>query len=84
MRSMFAGCVIWNLDYGRRRDILDIGSGAGYFLYLCQWLGHRPLGLDVDDVPLYPEMTQMLGVKRMISAGSMPLCRFRTSGANST
>ncbi len=55
-----------NLDYGRRKDILDIGSGAGYFLYLCQWLGHRPVGLDVDDVPLYPEMTRMLGLKRIV------------------
>ena len=55
------------LDYGRRKDILDIGSGAGYFIYLCQWLGHRPLGLDIDEVPMYPEMTRMLGLKRVVA-----------------
>ena len=54
------------LDYGRRRDILDIGSGAGYFLYICKWLGHRPLGLDIDEVPMYPEMTRMLGLERVV------------------
>lgn len=54
------------LDFGRRRDILDIGSGAGYFLYICKWLGHRPIGLDVDDVPLYPEMTRMLELERVV------------------
>jgi SAM-dependent methyltransferase len=54
------------LDYGRRKDVLDIGSGAGYFLYICKWLGHRPLGLDIDEVPMYPEMTRMLGLERIV------------------
>lgn len=54
------------LDYGRRKDILDIGSGAGYFLYICQWLGHRPVGLDFEGVPMYPEMARMLGLQRII------------------
>lgn len=54
------------LDYGRRKDILDIGSGAGYFLYICQWLGHRPVGLDIEGVPMYPEMARMLGLQRII------------------
>ncbi|MDQ6861461.1 MAG: methyltransferase domain-containing protein [Verrucomicrobiota bacterium] len=54
------------LDYGPRRDVLDVGSGAGYFLYICKWLGHRPLGLDIDEVPLYPEITRMLGLERIV------------------
>jgi len=54
------------LDYGRRRDILDIGSGAGYFLHICKWLGHRPVGLDIDEVPMYPEMARMLGLERVV------------------
>ena len=54
------------LDFGRRREILDIGSGAGYFLYICKWLGHKPVGLDVDEVPMYPEMTRMLGLERVV------------------
>ena len=54
------------LDFGRRRDILDIGSGAGYFLYICKWLGHRPLGLDIDEVPMYAEMTRTLELERVV------------------
>jgi len=55
-----------DLDWGRRKQILDIGSGAGYFLYICKWLAHNPLGLDIDEVPMYAEMTRMLGLPRVI------------------
>ena len=55
------------LDWGRRQSILDIGSGAGYFLYICEWLGHRTLGLDIADVPMFGEMFQALGLERVIS-----------------
>jgi SAM-dependent methyltransferase len=54
------------LDWGRRKRILDIGSGAGYFLYICQWLGHDALGLDINDVPMYAEMFEALGLKRVL------------------
>lgn len=55
-----------DLDWGRRKQILDIGSGAGYFLFICKWLGHEPLGLDLDELPMYGEMTEMLGIPRVI------------------
>jgi SAM-dependent methyltransferase len=54
------------LDHGRRRQVLDIGSGAGYFLYICKWLGHEALGIDIDEVPMYPEMTRLLGLERVV------------------
>jgi SAM-dependent methyltransferase len=54
------------LDYGRRREILDIGSGAGYFLYICKWLGHDALGLDIERVPMYPEMARLFELQRVI------------------
>ena len=56
-----------DLDWGRRKQILDLGSGAGYFLFICKWLGHDVLGLDVDVVPMYGEMTESLGVPRVVS-----------------
>jgi SAM-dependent methyltransferase len=55
------------LDLGRRRSVLDIGCGSGYFLYICRLLGHDTLGIDVDDTPMFREMTELLGVQRVIS-----------------
>jgi SAM-dependent methyltransferase len=54
------------LHHPPRRDILDIGCGAGFFLFVAQSLGHRGLGLDVSGVPLFDEMVELLGVDRKI------------------
>jgi SAM-dependent methyltransferase len=54
------------LDLGRRRRVLDIGSGSGYFLYICGLLGHDAVGLDVDDMPMFNETIALLGVKRVV------------------
>jgi len=55
------------LDWGRRKSVLDLGSGAGYFLHICRWLGHRTLGLDIETVPMFGEMFRALGLQRVIS-----------------
>ncbi len=52
------------LDLGARRRILDIGSGTGYFLYICTLLGHDAVGIDLDNYPMFAETTQLLGVRR--------------------
>ena len=54
------------LDLARRKRILDLGCGAGYFLYIAQLLGHSGLGLDVDYVPMFADITRLLGVRRVI------------------
>ena len=54
------------LDYGFRKRILDIGCGTGYFLHICRFLGHDVAGLDIDILPMYREMMQLLGLKRVI------------------
>ncbi len=54
------------LDLGRRKRILDLGCGAGYFLYICQYFGHDVVGLDLDDTPGFAEMVALLGVTRLI------------------
>lgn len=54
------------LDLGGRKRVLDIGCGTGYFLYICQYLGHDVLGLDLDEEPGFREMIDLLGVKRKI------------------
>jgi SAM-dependent methyltransferase len=49
-------------------DVLDIGCGGGFFLFIAQQLGHRTLGLDVDSIPLFNDMVELLGVSRRIYA----------------
>lgn len=48
------------------KDILDVGCGGGFFLYICQSLGHRCLGLDIEGFPLFRELTDLFGVERRI------------------
>src|SRR5437762_11128909 len=54
------------LDLARRKRILDLGCGAGYFLYIAQLLGHSGLGLDLDCLPMFSDITRLLGVRRVI------------------
>jgi 2-polyprenyl-3-methyl-5-hydroxy-6-metoxy-1,4-benzoquinol methylase len=55
------------LDYSPPSRILDIGCGAGYFLYICKTLGHEVLGLDMDNFPMFRDLTTMLEVPRVIA-----------------
>ena len=57
---------LW-LDRSSPLRILDLGSGPGYFLYVCKFLGHSGLGLDIDDDPFFGAMTKYFKVPRVIS-----------------
>jgi SAM-dependent methyltransferase len=46
------------------KAVLDLGSGAGYFTYLCNYYGHRAEALDVPDNDLYTRIVQDLGISR--------------------
>jgi SAM-dependent methyltransferase len=54
------------LDLGGRKRVLDIGCGTGYFIYICKYLGHDVLGLDLDEEPGFTEMVDLLGLQRKI------------------
>ncbi len=54
------------LDLSRPKRILDLGCGAGYFLYIAQLLGHSGFGLDMDRVSMFREITRLLGVHRVV------------------
>ena len=56
---------LW-LDRATPLRILDLGSGAGYFLYVCKYFGHDVLGFDTDSEPLFGAATELLGVRRVI------------------
>jgi SAM-dependent methyltransferase len=54
------------LDRRKPLRVLDIGSGAGYFLFVCKRLGHSVIGLDLDWPPMYAEMFELLEMPRKI------------------
>jgi SAM-dependent methyltransferase len=56
---------LW-LDRAPPLRILDLGSGAGYFLYVSKHFGHDVLGFDTDNEPLFGATTELLGVSRVI------------------
>ncbi len=57
---------LW-LDRTPPLHILDLGCGAGYFLYVCRFFGHEGLGLDTDEEPLFRGITELLNVRRVVS-----------------
>ena len=46
--------------------ILDIGTGCGYFPFICNYYGHQSIALDLDEVPMYREITEFLRIDRRI------------------
>lgn len=55
---------------GPKLDVLDLGTGFGYFPFVCEFYGHRALGLDQDDWAgenLYRDVVDLLGVERVLS-----------------
>ena len=46
--------------------VLDIGSGAGWFLFIAKCLGHDPIGLDIDVIPMYRETFALLELPRVL------------------
>ena len=59
---------VQDLDLHRSspKEILDLGCGAGFFLFAAQQFGHSGIGLDVDDFPLSNELIDLLRVERKV------------------
>ena len=53
------------LDQSPPKRILDLGCGAGFFLFLAKHFGHRGLGVDVADYPVSNELIDLFGVERV-------------------
>ncbi len=47
-------------------EILDLGCGSGYFLKICESLGHQAVGFDLDESDIYRDLIASLGVRRII------------------
>ena len=46
------------------RDILDLGCGGGFFLYICQQHGHRCIGVDLEWYPVFTDLLNLMHVER--------------------
>ncbi|MBV8142253.1 MAG: class I SAM-dependent methyltransferase [Verrucomicrobia bacterium] len=47
------------------REVLDLGCGAGYFLFVLKQIGSRVVGVDLDHDPIFNEMVALLGIERL-------------------
>jgi len=46
----------------KNSDILDIGTGTGYFPFICNTLGHTSSGLDIGGQPIFDKVCEILNV----------------------
>ncbi|MEM7049437.1 MAG: methyltransferase domain-containing protein [Acidobacteriota bacterium] len=63
LRRSLSRAIGLGLHRGPRRRILDLGSGAGYFLRVCEHFGHHAVGLDLPptaDEPAEDQRTHRL------------------------
>ena len=65
MRQNLALFEQLDLHPSPRMEILDLGCGAGYFLFLCNYFGHSSWGIDLDEVPMYNDLIDYLGIRRV-------------------
>ena len=47
--------------------VLDLGCGAGFFLFILKSLGCSVMGLDIDEFPLFGDLLELFGVPRVVS-----------------
>jgi hypothetical protein len=49
-------------------NILDIGTGSGFFPFVCAYFGHRAISIDKGDNPIFDDMIGLLQVDRTVSS----------------
>ena len=54
--------VMLGLDRSKKKNILDIGTGCGYFPFACQHYGHRCMTIDLGVNPLFNDFRKLFGV----------------------
>lgn len=77
-RKMWLDAKSLGLLQCRPLSILDLGTGPGYFPYICRSLGHDCIGLDRPDSRFYDELRAWVGtsVIKHVIAPRVPLPRF--------
>ena len=54
------------LDRSSPKEILDLGCGAGFFLFIAKQSGHSGIGLDVGHHEVCNELLDLFGVERKV------------------
>ncbi len=47
------------------REVLDLGCGCGYFLFVVKQVGARVLGIDLEGDPIFEQMIRLLAIERI-------------------
>jgi SAM-dependent methyltransferase len=64
LRAKMMRVIELGLDKSQGSSVLDLGCGAGYFLYCCKYLGHSVHGVDLPDYEFYRDMIALFGISR--------------------
>ena len=48
------------------KRVLDLGCGGGFFLFILKSFSHSVLGLDLNQFPLFTELLDLFGVRRIV------------------
>lgn len=54
------------LDRSGPKEILDLGCGAGFFLFIAKQFGHSGIGVDVGHHEVCNELLDLFGVERKV------------------
>ena len=54
------------LDRSSPKEILDLGCGAGFFLFIAKQSGHSGIGLDIGHHEVCNELLDLFGVERKV------------------
>lgn len=64
MKRKLTYFYLLGLDRTKPLNILDLGTGTGYFPYVCTLNGHTVVTIDLDSDPIYNDICQMLHIDR--------------------
>jgi SAM-dependent methyltransferase len=64
LRTKMMRAIELGLDKSSAKSVLDMGCGAGYFLYCCKFLGHDVHGIDLPTYEFYRDMIALFGIPR--------------------
>ena len=64
LRTKMMRAIELGLDKSSSKSVLDMGCGAGYFLYCCKFLGHDVHGIDLPTYEFYRDMIALFGIPR--------------------